>query len=154
MQATGSNVAPLSIAELDSDAHPSSSEQASKRQKTGPGSERRMGKEMDAFLAEGKKQWKVRVDKALMKFIVCAGLPPTVLDATEFKEFATILNSGWNPPSSSTITRKLIPEEAAQINVAIRKYLQKHHNLTITFDGGKIRRPKAIYTIHVTTPDR
>ena len=113
-----------------------------------------MGKEMDAFLAEGKKQWKVRVDKALMKFIVCAGLPPTVLDATEFKEFATILNSGWNPPSSSTITRKLIPEEAAQINVAIRKYLQKHHNLTITFDGGKIRRPKAIYTIHVTTPDR
>ena len=110
-QATGSNVSPLSITELD--ANSSSFEQASKRQKTGLGSEHQMGKEMGAFLAEGKKQWKEWVDRVLMKFVVCAGLLPTIFDTMEFKEFATILNSSWNPPSSSTIAGKLILEEAA-----------------------------------------
>ncbi|KAF8119348.1 hypothetical protein EV363DRAFT_1199666 [Boletus edulis] len=129
-------------------------EKAIKRQKTGPTTERQIGKEMDAFLTKGKKQWKGHVDKALMKFAVCAGIPPTVFDAAEFKELASILNSSWNPPSSSTITGRLIPEEAAEISVSIRKHLQECRNLTITFDGGKIRRPKAIYTIHVTTPER
>ncbi|KAG1724896.1 uncharacterized protein EDB91DRAFT_1062575 [Suillus paluster] len=33
-------------------------------------------------------------------------------------------------------------------------YLKTQLNLTIMFDGGKIRKPKSFYTVHVTTADR
>ncbi|KAG2131335.1 hypothetical protein DEU56DRAFT_914485 [Suillus clintonianus] len=34
----------------------------------------------------------------------------------------------------------------------IKEYLGKVRHLTITFDGGKIRRPNSLYTIHITVP--
>jgi hypothetical protein len=60
---------------------------------------------------------------------------------------------GYTPPSSTKLEKKLVINEAAKISLAVLTHLQNSQNLMITFDGGKIRKPKSLYTIHVTTAD-
>ncbi|KIK11780.1 hypothetical protein PISMIDRAFT_19235 [Pisolithus microcarpus 441] len=103
---------------------------------------------------EGRKKQKETGDYHIMKFIVCCGIPPTVVDSAEWKEVVAALNPHYQPPSSTTLTEKLIVNEAAKITATINKILLGCHNLTITFDGGKIRRPKSTYSVHVTTATR
>jgi len=93
-------------------------------------------------------------DYHLMKCIVCCGIPPTVVDSNEWKEMLAALNPFYQPPSSTTLTERLIVNEAAKITAAVDKLLSTCRNLTITFDGGKIRRPKSTYSVHVTTATR
>lgn len=95
---------------------------------------------------ETRKKQKEKGDYHLMKCIVCCGIPPKVVDSTEWKEMMAALNPYYQPPSSMTLTEKLIVNEAAKITTAINKLLSGCRNLTITFDGGKIRRPKSTYT--------
>ncbi|KAI6018850.1 hypothetical protein EDC04DRAFT_2576223, partial [Pisolithus marmoratus] len=103
---------------------------------------------------EGKKKQKEKNDYHLMKCIVCCGIPPKVVDSAEWKEMMAALNPYYQPPSSTTLTEKLIVNEAAKITAAIDKFLAGCRNLTITFDGSKIRRPKSTYSVHVTTATR
>lgn len=100
---------------------------------------------------ESRKKQKEKGDYHLMKCIVCCGIPPKVVDSAEWKEMMAALNPYYQPPSSTTLTEKLIVNEAAKITTAITKLLSGCRNLTITFDGGKIRRPKSTYSVHVTT---
>lgn len=53
-----------------------------------------------------------------------------------------------------TLADTLIPNESARITKTMFDYLKTQCNLTITFDGGKIRKPKLFNTVHVTTTDR
>ncbi|KAI6161593.1 hypothetical protein EDD17DRAFT_1509102 [Pisolithus thermaeus] len=98
---------------------------------------------------EGKKKQKEKTDYHLMKCIVCCGIPPKVVDSAEWKSMMAALNPYYQPPSSTTLMEKLIINEAAKITAA--KFLSGCRNLTITFDGGKIQRPKSTYSVHVTT---
>lgn len=41
-----------------------------------------------------------------------------------------------------------------QVQRAMLQHITRQQNLTISFDGGKIRRPQSIYTFHITTPER
>ncbi|KAG9311131.1 hypothetical protein JVU11DRAFT_9045 [Chiua virens] len=111
-------------------------------------------KMMMKFVSEGKKASKERGDYALMKFFVCCGIPPSIADTVEFKDMVSTLSSTYSPPSATTLEDKLIANEGAKITLAVATYLKTCHNLTITFDGGKICRPKSLYTIHVTTAGR
>lgn len=88
-----------------------------------------------------------------MQYIVCCGIPPSTVDSKEFKQMVSTLNNSYEPPSSSTLTSKLIPNKAAKLSLSAKKYLAQCRHLTITFDGGKTRR-NSVYTIHVTTADR
>ncbi|KIJ07798.1 hypothetical protein PAXINDRAFT_89809 [Paxillus involutus ATCC 200175] len=118
---------------------------------TGSGSSNTMFK---SYVTEGRQELKDKVDYAVMRFIVCCGIPPTTVDSDEFKTMVTTLNPRYPPPSSSTLTAKLIPNEAAKISLATKNYLATCRHLTITFDGGKTRQPHSVYSIHVTTADR
>ncbi|KIJ10218.1 hypothetical protein PAXINDRAFT_86391 [Paxillus involutus ATCC 200175] len=109
---------------------------------------------LQGFQTEGRKVLQDKGDYAVMKFYVCCGIPPRIADTDEFKDMVSILNSAYHPPSSTTLEDKLIVNEAAKIGHAVRTHLQTCRNLTITFDGGKIRKPTSVYTIHVTTADR
>ena len=102
----------------------------------------------------GRKKQKEECDYHLMKCIVCCGIPPTIIDLKEWKEMMAALNPYYHPPSSTTLTEKLIVNEAAKLTAAVGKLLSTCRNLTITFDGGKIRRPKSTYSVHVTTATR
>ncbi|KAI6023515.1 ribonuclease H-like domain-containing protein [Pisolithus microcarpus] len=84
---------------------------------------------------EGRKKQKETGDYHIMKFIVCCGIPPTVMDSAEWKEVVAALNPHYQPLSSTTLTKKLIVNEAAKITATINKILLGCHNLTITFDG-------------------
>jgi hypothetical protein len=108
---------------------------------------------LDVFITEGNKTLKTNGDYALMLFITCAGIPPSVTDSSEFKKFVSVLNLAYKPPSSSTLVKKLIPEEAAKILHGMITFLKSCCNCTITFDGGRSKR-NGLYTIHITTVDR
>src|SRR6267154_3466956 len=87
-----------------------------------------------------------------LEYIVCCGVPPTIVDSPEWKELISVLNSNYQSPSSMKLTGNLIIKEAAKISEGIKEYLGKVRHLMITFDGGKIRRPNSLYTIHITVP--
>ncbi|KZT11747.1 uncharacterized protein LAESUDRAFT_640794 [Laetiporus sulphureus 93-53] len=55
--------------------------------------------------------------------------------------------------SATTLRDRLIPEEAVRLQLEIIHYLQGICDLMISFDGGKIRKLKGIYTIHITTSE-
>ncbi|OAX38315.1 hypothetical protein K503DRAFT_770608 [Rhizopogon vinicolor AM-OR11-026] len=85
-----------------------------------------------------------------------SGVPPHVIDSAEFRVFCSTLNANYKPPSATTLSDRLIPNERARIIKEMVDHLKTERDLhlTITFDGGKIRKPKSFYTIHVTVGDR
>src|ERR1700675_3053065 len=89
-----------------------------------------------------------------MLFVVCNTIPPHVLDSQEFKNFVKLLNADYIPTSATTFADKLVPDESVKVQKAVISYLRTCQDLTITYDGGKIRRPKAFYSVHITTADR
>ena len=99
----------------------------------------------------GRKKQKENSDYHLMKFIACCGIPPKVIDSAEWKDMMAALNPFYHSPSLTTLTEKLVINEAAKVATAINQFLSGYQNLTITFDGGKIQRPKSTYSVHVTT---
>ena len=111
-------------------------------------------KMLKGFQTEGRKVLQDRGNYAVMKFFICCGIPTKNADADEFKDMVSALNPTYHPPCSTTLEDKLVVNEAAKIGCAVHIYLQGCWNLTITFDGGKICKPKLVYTIHVTSADR
>jgi hypothetical protein len=138
--------------EID-DAAPSPTLPA-KRIKTSVSASSSKSSALDGYVREGRKALQDRGDHALLVFVTCCGIPPKVVDAQEFKSFVSTLNTNYLPPSESTLRDTLIPEEAAKIHRAVINYLQGCRNLTITFDGGKLRQSKGLYSVHVTTQER
>ncbi|CDO74521.1 hypothetical protein BN946_scf184846.g2 [Trametes cinnabarina] len=105
-----------------------------------------------AFREKGSKALKEQGDHALLLFLVGCGIPLSVVDSEFFKHFIATIQPKYHPPSSTTLRDTLVPNEASKLNVELIKELQSVRNLTLSFDGGKIRRPRGIYTATVTTP--
>jgi hypothetical protein len=112
---------------------------------------------LDVFVEGGRQQarkkLKAEADNALLLFIVCNTLSPNIIDSREFKALTKVLNADYVPASATTLGDTLVPNEAAKVNAAVITHLKGCRNLTITYDGGKIRRPKGFYSVHVTTAD-
>lgn len=105
------------------------------------------------FRSEGKEILHEKANDALLKFIICCGIPPNVLTTRQFKNFVAVLNGLYNPPSRTTFEDKLVPTYAATMRIARLEYLKTCSDLQISFDGGKLKK-KGFYSIHVTTLDR
>jgi hypothetical protein len=99
----------------------------------------RGGRTLQDFVRAGRKELKDKGDHTLLVFLICCGIPPSVVDSREFKQFVSVLNSNYIPPCETTISDKLVPTEAARIHCAVINYLRGCRDLTITFDGGKLR---------------
>lgn len=93
------------------------------------------------YVTEGNKVLKENGDHALMLFVTCTGIPPHVIDSAEFRTLCSTLNANYKPPSATTLSDRLIPNESARISKVMVDYLKTQRDLTITFDGGKIRKP-------------
>jgi hypothetical protein len=106
------------------------------------------------FFREGRRNLQDAGDHALVLFVACNGLPPSVVSSKEFKNFVSTLNLDYVPASETTLSEHLIPDMAANIHQETIKYLRTCRDLTITFDGGKLRSSKGLYSVHVTTPER
>lgn len=108
---------------------------------------------LSGYQTEGKKELKEKADQALLKLIVCCGIPPHILQKPHFRDFVNILNGRYLPPSRTTFEDNLVPSYAAAIHVAIIEHLKKSRNLQLSFDGGKLGKKK-FFSIHATTPNR
>ncbi|CDO75802.1 hypothetical protein BN946_scf184934.g17 [Trametes cinnabarina] len=116
---------------------------------------------LDAFVAQGVKQKRTAqraalqqsVDHIIMRLICVRGLVPSIVDSAEWKELMYALNPGYKPSPSDKFTKDYIPKEAAFVRSKQLEEVQKHDNLTITFDGNSTRRD-SIYFVHATTPHR
>ncbi|OSX62531.1 hypothetical protein POSPLADRAFT_1140739 [Postia placenta MAD-698-R-SB12] len=107
------------------------------------------------FMGEGRKNLKLRGDRALAVLIACAGISPNIVDSQQFKDFVTIIGRGvYGSPSSTTLRNHLIPKEATYIHIQTIELLKTQQDLTLSFDRGKTRKPKGVYTIHISTPER
>ena len=139
----------------DSDDNPSDRVPAKKKKQTGSEVDESRGT-LDVFVASGRKEalqtLKHEADYCLLLYVVCKFIPPRTVDTPEFKAFAKRLNPAYNTPCSTTIRDKLIPAEAARLDVAVIEYLRGVRDLTLSLDGGKIHKPKGVYTITLTTP--
>lgn len=51
------------------------------------------------FWTEGKEALQEKGNNALLKFIICCGIPPDVLTTQQFKNFIAVLNGHYSPPS-------------------------------------------------------
>ena len=109
----------------------------------------------DIAVTTGKIKYQDEVDLAIVQLFAANGIPANVLDSPQWKKFVEVVShSKGNSPSSTTLTKKLIPAEAALVRKYQTEFLQTCANLTLTFDGGSTRKPSSVYTIHITTAER
>ncbi|TDL14241.1 hypothetical protein BD410DRAFT_734381 [Rickenella mellea] len=107
-----------------------------------------------SFKASTAVETQIKLDFAVILFLCCAGIPPSITSRPEWKNLWKIANSSYHPQSCDTIVDREIPAEAANVRLLQLKHLQTQTNLTITFDGGGTRRKQSFYTVHITTDDR
>lgn len=103
---------------------------------------------------EGSSKQVFTAEHQMVLLICCEGLVPRVLKSTHWKNFVHALNPKFAFPSADKFTRLLIPAEVAHVREKQEALLKTQRNMTMTFDGGSIRKRQSTYTIHVTTADR
>ena len=109
----------------------------------------------DVTIATGRVRYQDEVSLSIVELFAVNGIPPSVLDSSQWKMFVAVATrSKFNSPSSTMLTEKMIPAEAALICKYQSDFLQTCTNLTITFDGGFTRKPSSVYTVHITTAER
>lgn len=113
---------------------------------------------MTNFLADGSKTKRQSIDKALnkalMAFMTCQGLPASFLSNVYTKHFFSIANPQWRMPSTSTYETALLPSEASFVRKQVTAILQASNNLTLSFDGWGSRLLESIYTLTMTEEAR
>lgn len=103
----------------------------------------------------GKIKYQDEVNLAIVELFAVTGIPASVLDSPQWKGFVrAATRSKCHPLSSTMLTEKLIPAEAALVRKYQADFLRTCVNLTLTFDGGSTRKPSSVYTIHITTAER
>jgi hypothetical protein len=72
-----------------------------------------------------------RVNKALVHFFVCCGIPFSTVDSPFFQEFVKSLCFEYEPPKRTVLSNNLLNAEAANITLKIEKELRQSKNLTL-----------------------
>ena len=70
----------------------------------------------DVAMTTGKAIYQDKVNLAIVELFAVSGVPPSVLDSSQWKKFVEVAtNSKCSPPSLTMLTQKLIPAEAALV---------------------------------------
>ncbi|CAJ0760890.1 580_t:CDS:2, partial [Entrophospora sp. SA101] len=72
-----------------------------------------------------------RIDHALLKAWVIAGIPFEVIENPFVIDLFKELNPGYTPPSRTTLSGQLLDQEVARVNLNIEKELESSNNLTL-----------------------
>lgn len=72
-----------------------------------------------------------RIDRALIKFFVCCGVPFRVVESPFFIDLLKELNSAYNLPSHDVLSNRLLEQELGYVNSRVSKELDSMDNLTI-----------------------
>src|SRR5438270_1632169 len=72
-----------------------------------------------------------KINKALVHFFVCCGIPFSIVDSPFFQDFVKSLCFEYNPPKRTTLSTTLLNAEAANITLKIEEELHQSKNLTL-----------------------
>ena len=72
-----------------------------------------------------------RIDRALIKFFVCCGVPFRVVESPFFIDLLKELNSAYNLPSQDVLSNRLLESKLEYINSKVSKELDSTDKLTI-----------------------
>ncbi|CAG8791181.1 22907_t:CDS:2, partial [Racocetra persica] len=81
------------------------------------------------------KDKETRVNKSLIKWIVCSGILFSAFDSPYFEDFTKMLNPGYNSPKRTILAISILDVEAANILLKVEKKLSKAKNITLCIDG-------------------
>jgi len=103
----------------------------------------------------GRTKYQDEVNLAIVELFAVSRIPASILDSPQWKKFMGVaMCLKCNPLSSMILMEKLILAEAALVCKYQTNFLHTCLNLTLTFDGGSIRKPSSVYTIHIMTAER
>lgn len=89
-----------------------------------------------------------------MKLICIRGIPPTVLDSPEWKDFINTAAPTYQQMGTKTFVDSIIPIEYVYIKQKQYEHISMCANLTLSFDGGTTASLQSVYTVHVITPEQ
>ncbi|KAJ6523656.1 hypothetical protein DFH09DRAFT_1250899 [Mycena vulgaris] len=96
----------------------------------------------------------VKGDDVLIELFSCCGILSRIIGREEFKTFVNTISQGnYNLPSHTTFEDALIPSYAASVQITVIKYLQSCSYLSISTDGGKLKKKKFI-SVNITNVHR
>ena len=72
-----------------------------------------------------------RINRALAKAFICAGLPFQTIENLFFVDFLKELNPAYHPPSRDLLSNRLIEEQLAKVNYKVEQELRHATNLTL-----------------------
>ncbi|KAF9021143.1 hypothetical protein BDZ89DRAFT_1071717 [Hymenopellis radicata] len=96
------------------------------------------------------QKFQTRANLYTLQLICDACLPVAVVDNPMFRQLVNHLNSSNGIFVGSTFSNNYIPHEAAHVTILAFDYLGTQFFLSITYDGGSLRKPQSVYTVHVT----
>ncbi|CAJ0890690.1 4130_t:CDS:2, partial [Entrophospora sp. SA101] len=79
-----------------------------------------------------------RIDHALLKAWVIAGIPFEVIENPFVIDLFKELNPGYTPPSRTTLSGQLLDQEVARVNLNIEKELESSNNLTLSKEAALV----------------
>lgn len=103
------------------------------------------------WMKDGLKALHEDINLRLTELVANCGIPPYVIGHRSFQDFVSTLNNKVSLPSVTTLEDSIIPSYALNVRDMQLEYLRTCRDLTITFDGGKLRKYK-FWSVHVTTP--
>ncbi|KAJ7810560.1 ribonuclease H-like domain-containing protein [Mycena leptocephala] len=96
------------------------------------------------------------LDLAVVKLFSAAGLPPAVADYPEWKEvfrLAVLTGPRYTPAGRTILMDNHVMSEQECVRGLQLSYLRTQTRLTVSFDGGDVRRGENFYTVHASTCD-
>lgn len=106
----------------------------------------------DAFRTEGNRQRDDKANHLLLLALCDSALPLALVKNPAWRAFFEYMNNSITIRVPSTFSG-YVSAEAAHVRKLSIEALQRHYNLTLSFDGGTTRGRQSVYTVHVTTPD-
>lgn len=100
------------------------------------------------------KNLTTQLDADIVQFFCVGGIAPSKANLPQWKTLWQHAVPSYSPASASKLEEYHIPSEAAFVCTKQLEHLRTCVNLSITFDGQKIRSPQSVYTIHIITPNR
>jgi hypothetical protein len=97
------------------------------------------------------------LDLAVVKLFSAAGLPPAFADYPEWKEIfrlAVLAGPRYTPVGRTILMDNHVMSEQERVRGLQLSYLRTQTRLTVSFDGGDVRRGENLYTVHTSTCDR
>ena len=72
-----------------------------------------------------------RIDRALVRFFVCCGIPFSVVDSPFFRDFVKSLCCRYEPPRRTSLSTNHLDAETAKITLKMEEELRPLKNLTL-----------------------